>query len=371
MNSALLSAVFIILATIAVGSCIGKLKVKGINLGLSAILLIAVALGCILVNSKWINLETEQLVSITGSAKTISTLGTAMFIAAVGLMTGKSFLGLNSKNALRSFVLGSFTIVFNFCVMFIIFVLDKSIDKYLIQGVFCGAMTSTPALSVLSEDVQSNIASIGYGVAYLPGVILVVLFVQVIALKIENNNVAEVNKSENKYILLKMDSIILVTISSALGYLLNGVLDLVFGVSLGNTGGILLASSLVGYICAKKNICAIESELNLMRNIGLSLFLSATGLTAGINVINGFDLRCLLYGVILTVVPIGVSYFISRKVYKCEISQALWMVCGVMTSSPAAGVLLNKKRNSDDILIYSATYAGALMTLIIGARVIM
>ena len=114
----------------------------------------------------------------------------------------------------------------------------------------------------------------------------------------------------------------------------------------------------------------MESDLSLMRNIGLSLFLSSTGLTAGINVVNGFDLRCLFYGVILTVIPIGVSYIISRKVYNYSIFEALWMVCGVMTSSPAAGVLMNKKRNLDDISIYSVTYAGALIALIVGSRLL-
>ena len=53
----------------------------------------------------------------------------------------------------------------------------------MVVGIFSGALTSTPAFSASKEAVAAeleSVVSVGYGIAYLYGVIGVVLFVQIV-----------------------------------------------------------------------------------------------------------------------------------------------------------------------------------------------
>ena len=60
---------------------------------------------------------------------------------------------------------------------------DKSLNNASMYGVFCGAMTSTPALSTVCEISESYVAAAtaGYACTYIFGVVGVVVFVQILS----------------------------------------------------------------------------------------------------------------------------------------------------------------------------------------------
>ena len=75
--------------------------------------------------------------------------------------------------------------------------------KSILVGILAGALTSTPAFSASKAAVGADLealVSVGYGIAYLFGVIGVVLFVQIIPKVLKANMTEEVAKSQRKKI---------------------------------------------------------------------------------------------------------------------------------------------------------------------------
>lgn len=370
--STLLSPICITFAVVIVGYYLGKIKIKGIGLDLSAILVVAVLCGLVLSLPAVRKAEavSEIYDGLTGGLKIISSFGTALFITAVGLTTGYTFSRTKGGRVLSNFLLGVGTVAVNFLVVLLISAADKNADKFLLYGVFCGAMTSTPALSTVCENPEAVKAPIGYGAAYLFGVIGVVLFVQIIMRqsgKAEDNTYKMTDAS---YGTPEFGGIVQIAVSVVLGHIFSAACEALLSFSLGNTGGMLLAASLVGWLCAKKNRCIPDRSIGFIRGLGLVLFFTGTGIPAGMQLTGGFDIKYIVYGAALTVIPIVMSYTAAKKLLKYSTPEALCAVSGVMTSTPAMGVILRNRNFSSNVTDYSMTYAGALIALVVGAGII-
>ncbi len=162
---------------IAIGLCIGKIKVCGVSLDLAAVLIVAVAVGYLFSLTNGVAV-TEQLNSYM---KMFFTLGTSLFVSVIGITAGYS-LNIKSNGKLFSAVVGMLMIVSAFVGMWIISRIDIGISYSNLSGVLCGALTTTPGLSAVCEKsgIVPEEASLGYGSAYLFGVIFTVLTVQII-----------------------------------------------------------------------------------------------------------------------------------------------------------------------------------------------
>lgn len=152
-----------LLLIISVGYLIGRIVVKGFSLDSSAILFVALLAG-------------HLGIVLPGLFKT---LGLALFIYAIGLQAGPSFFRLFRRDGMLMNVLALVIVASGALTAFLAAKLI-GLDPAMAGGIFTGALTSTPGLAAAQEAMGSPLTSIGYGVAYPFGVVLVILFIKLL-----------------------------------------------------------------------------------------------------------------------------------------------------------------------------------------------
>lgn len=168
MSNILTDSLFVLFAILAIGLALGNISIKGISLGSSGVLFVALIAG-------HYHLQVPE---------GVTDIGTALFVYCVGLGVGNRFFGSLRSQGGRLLLMSAVIVCTGWCITLIACRL-LGIDYGVGAGVFAGACTSTPGLAAALEaaetagQVTSHI-NIGYGVAYPFGVIGVVLFVQVL-----------------------------------------------------------------------------------------------------------------------------------------------------------------------------------------------
>lgn len=366
MLSNLLSPLSVTFIVIIFGYLIGEIKFAKISLDLSGVLIVAVLMGWLLSLIASHSVMTN-LIEYEANMKFLSSLGTALFVSSIGLSTGGT-LNFRNRRDMKSIAIGSLMVCSAFVVMKTISLLDKNISKSKLLGVLCGALTTTPGLSTACEleNIVSNDVILGYGCAYLFGVIATVLFVQAISDKSTeiSNEDSKINQTrKNKcalHGLIQIGSVIV------FGKTLGNIEIMNF--SLGISGGMLCAGIIVGVIV--KKLFSTKSLTTTMlapfRNMGLVLFFVGNGIPAGMKLTDGVELNMIFYGVLMTIVPIISGTFVYRFFFK----DRLWAttIAGGMTSTPAIGVLA-EKYNNISLSNYVSAYFGALITIVMLIRI--
>ena len=356
--------ILLLFAVIVIGYFLGKIRILNISLDLSAILIVAILIGFLisLCHSEIIDANFRNSMSI------FSKLGTALFVAAIGVSTGVSVDSIKMKTLLF-FIIGSLMVCAGFVMVKVIESCDSSIDHSLLWGILCGALTSTPGLSSICEmsNISAESAVIGYGCSYFWGVIGVVLFVQLINTKsVYENSCIDISEKVNTS---NMNVLIYLGVSVVLGQLLGSINFKKINFSFGATGGILVIAIIIGYLVSKKRTIKniMESELTTYRNLGLVMFFVGSGVSSGINISDELQIKWFIYGMVLTIVPCGIGYCLAKYIAK---GSEGYIVAGGMTSTPALGVLLRKHNTPPNLSEYSFTYLGALTTMVIGIKFI-
>lgn len=356
-----ISPLTVAFAVILLGYAIGKIRFFNISLDLSAILLVAIIFGFVI--AKCIPNVIDG--DFNSAMNSYSNLGTAIFVSVIGITTGLT-LKLSSKKTVLYFIIGSVAVLIGFEVTSLIGYMDIEIDRSVLLGILSGALTSTPALSAISErpDVISENAVIGYGVAYILGVVIVVISTQITGRNILKKSIT---KNEQKAVTVSDGTwgLILIAICALIGEML-GNLSL-FGYSLGTTGSVLICGIIIGCIIRKSLItsCA-ENVFPIYRNLGLILFFVGNGITAGARLNSNISIKWFLCGILITLVSV-MSVFIICKILIRNKSITPSLIAGSMTSTPALGVLV-KKGYSVDLTAYSISYVGALLTMTVGIK---
>ena len=363
----LLSPISVAFGVIILGYYLGKIKMFGIALDLSGVLIIAVAVGWILT----MNASTKDVISSSGfqiTMEAFSSFGTSLFVSVIGITTGYS-LDFKKKSDIKAALIGSLMIVCAFSTMKLIGVFDKGISTSELLGALCGALTTTPGLSAVCEleSIVLEEAMVGYGCAYIFGVIFTVLFVQTItkkSTKINENNMYTV---QEELLNNGLGSVIQIGFAILLGRLFGNINF--WGFSIGNSGGVLCVGIVIGVIIKKwlRKEKANQESFNLLRDLGLVLFFVGKGIPAGMRLGYGFEIKMVLYGAIMTMIPI----FAGALLYKIMFTDGLpaTIISGGMTSTPAISVLLQKRCNIQ-LGRYSLAYAGALITIIFLIRLL-
>ena len=349
--------IMMIFIIIIFGYLVEKAKIFGFSFGIASILPVGVLVG-VLIKSKAFEVNVDRFLLTT---QTISSFGTVLFIAAIGLTSGNLIRKRFSRIHLYGFFIGSLMVLSSVLSMQILKKLP--IDYSTLTGILCGALTSSPGLAALSDSshINQSAATIGYGSAYLYGVFGIVLFVQIIG-KYKKCQPAQpiANLSKNNNNLEMKDFIVLLTtivVGKLIGYIRFPITD----ISIGSSGGILCCGIVVGVL---KNKCV---NYNLFRNIGLFLFLSGTSLSAGINFSSFSLFMNTLVGLVLTIIPILFGYILCQLL-KISVWESLYIVAGGMTSSPAFGILEQNDAMPTYVPLYSISYLGALCTIIFSVR---
>ncbi len=364
------SELVIVFAIAALGYALGSITIKGLSLGTSGILIVALVFG-------HFNLMVPDI---------LKNIGLICFVTAVGFIAGPGFFRNFKKSAISYVVLGIVIILAGAVTCFLVGKLG-GVDTDLAVGMMSGALTSTPGLAAAKEATgEGSRAAIGYGIAYPFGVVGVVLFVQLMPklLKIdiaaERERIeaaaapkAQTLKNQKTYKYLDEFGLLAFAVAAILGVLIGKIsIPLPGGgaFSLGTSGGPLLTGLIFGHFAhiGPVAIDVPKKTLNVVREVGLALFLMGAGTEAGqgfLEVLKQQGVALFLWGAVMTLVPMVVGYILARKVFKIDILNALGSICGGMTSTPALGTLITMTRSEAVATAYAATYPLALIFVVL------
>ena len=382
--------IFSVLAIAAVGYLLGKITIKGVSLGTAGVFLIALLFGCLFYG----NLGDQTPRYTTNALKIVENLGLMLFVTSVGFIAGPKFFGNLKKNFKTYILLGAVIVVAGAlvcagCIILAKQTMDVPADELtaIMTGLFSGALTSTPAFSAAKEavgsDALSQCVSVGNGIAYIFGVIGVVLFVQLVPKFVKADMAAERAKlsggdgnaedpvdAKPAKKLIDIDSfgIASFAIASILGLLLGSIKFGAF--SLTTTGGYLLIALVFGHFgkIGKINLMPPAATLKVFREFGLMLFLIGAGIAGGAKFIEYFQAIYFLYGAIITIVPMVVGFLFAKYVLKLSLLNNLGSLTGGMTSTPALGTLINVAGTEDVASAYAATYPISLIAVVLASQ---
>ena len=260
----------------------------------------------------------------------------------------------------------------------------------MMTGIMAGSLTSTPAFSaakasVATESLQ-DIVSVGYGIAYIFGVVGVVLFVQIVPKLVKAN----MDEERRKISIVSTGNEMIKTYDAKFqldpfgfcafafvvvcGILLGAIKIPLTGsglsgtcFSLTNTGGVLIAGLIFGHFGHIGPISfKIEKKiLETFREFGLVLFLTGAGVSAGAKFIQYFKWVYFIYGVFITIVPMVIGFLFAKYVLKISLLNALGSITGGMTSTPALGTLIQTTGTDEVAAAYASTYPIALIVVVL------
>ncbi len=393
---------FVVFIVTALGYLLGRITIKGVSLGTAGVFIVALLFGALVFTVDGTNLVTsvfgaENTPVAKSNFKIIENLGLIMFVTSVGFIAGPNFFSNLKKNfksyaalSLIIIILGGLTTVF--CIKVL------GCGTEMAVGLLSGALTSTPAFSAAKDTINTlyegnadkiqeleDIVTVGHGIAYLFGVVGVVLFVQIIPkilkanLDEERAKIASVdtgaNKNEGKK-LFNVDNFGLAAFAIAvvIGMFIGGI-KIPMGkssFSLGTTGGCLLASLVVAHFghFGPINMKPEKKMLELFREFGLMAFLIGAGIPGGASFVNYFQAEYFLYGMLMTLVPMIVGFIIAKFVIKLPLFNNLGGITGGMTSTPALGTLINVAKTDDVASAYAAAYPIALIAVVLVSQFI-
>jgi putative transport protein len=129
---------------------------------------------------------------------------------------------------------------------------------------------------------------------------------------------------------------------------------------LGLAGGSLIVALLIGRFGPYYNMVtfATTSANMMLRQVGLTLFLAAVGLSVGdgfISTIMDGGYMWVLYGFLITVVPLVLIGFLAYKVMKINYFKVVGLLIGAMTGAPALGYAQSLSDKNDQASVCYAT----------------
>ena len=146
-------------------------------------------------------------------------------------------------------------------------------------------------------------------------------------------------------------------------------------VKLGLAGGPLIIAILLGRFGFKMKLVAYttNSASLMIRDIGLVLFLASVGIKAGGNfidtVMNG-GLMYVLYGFIITTIPLIIMCIIARVYLKQNYMLLMGIMAGACTDPPALAYSSMTTGNSIPSVGYSTVYPLSMFLRIVTAQII-
>lgn len=394
MSFSINAASFLMLSVFAIaafGYILGRITIKGISLGTAGVFVIALIYGGFFgvhFNSKFV---IEEVNYASQALKIVENLGLVFFVTSVGFIAGPNFFK-NMKKNFKSYVLLGFVIIFSggLAAVLCIFVgrlIESGTPGYdpkqltaIVTGLLSGALTSTPAFSATKEAVSAqyqDAVTVGYGIAYLFGVIGVVLFVQLMPRIVHADMAEEVRKithvetgdvAKFKGRLLEFDDFGFTpfAVAAVLGILLGSVKFFNF-FSLTTTGGTLLISLVFGHFghVGRADLMPSKKVLETFRELGLMVFLIGAGVSGGMSFVRYFKPIYFVYGVVMTLLPMILGYLVAKFVLKLNLLNILGSITGGMTSTPALGTLIHVAGTSNVASAYAATYPIALIAVVL------
>ncbi len=177
IHSLLSEGYFALFLIITVAYILGRIKVKGVSLDVSAVIFVALVFG-------------HFGVSLP---KIIQDIGLVLFIFTIGIQAGPGFFDALKKHGIKLAILSIILILTAGGVVVAAHYIS-GYDRGILAGLLAGALTSTPGLAS-ATDQFGDISSIGYGIAYPFGVIGVILFLRFLPKMLSSN----IEKAEKEW----------------------------------------------------------------------------------------------------------------------------------------------------------------------------
>ena len=155
-----------------------------------------------------------------------------------------------------------------------------------------------------------------------------------------------------------------------------GSIDLGFGMKLGLAGGPLVVAILLSRFGYKFKLVTYTSSSAslLLRELGICLFLASVGISAGkdfaATVFNATGAMWVLWGFVITVVPLLIVGTIARVKYKINYLTIMGMCSGSYTDPPALAYSSNSTGNDAPAVAYSTVYPLTMFLRVVAAQVL-
>ncbi len=412
--SSLLTSIFVV---VALGYLLGRVTIKGVNLGTAGVFLVAILFGylCTLIPEKLPILGAFHLhgevkdaagnVIQSASANVkyfksvIQNVGLVMFVGSVGFIAGPRFFRDLAKN-FKTYIVMGVTVILIGTAVAVVCTLISPYGSDFWAGILSGSLTTTPGYSAAQEAMlekfgsgSDTLVTLGHAIAYPFGVIGVVLFVQLLPrfvkadmayerslLKPEIMEAAE-KKQEKKLFTCDDFGFTALAIAVVSGLILGGIKIPLFGgvnFSLGTTGGVLIMCLVFGHFgrIGKMSMEVPAATVKTLKELGLMLFLIGAGVDGGVSLVSavGDDASIVAWGFIggfvITIVPMIAGFFLGKYVLKLPLLSNLGSITGGMTSTPALGTLISTAKSDDVAGAYASTYPIALVLIVIACNLL-
>lgn len=389
--------IFSIMAIVALGYLLGRVTIKGVSLGTAGVFVVSLLYGAFFYDKLEGALKGAEIAH--NGLKIVENLGLVFFVTSVGFIAGPKFFK-NLKKNFKSYILLGVTIILAgglTCVACYFIGKNTAGDQReflsIMDGLLSGSLTTTPGFSAAKETVRNvfgaakyeEAVTVGYGIAYLFGVIGVVLFVQIMPKIVganmdeERKKLASVDMGSAKS---KIEKLIDIDDMGLGAFGLAALIGLIIGnikipltgnglsgtcFSLTTTGGALITALVFGHFSriGRINIMPPKETLGCLRELGLMIFLIGAGVAGGSNFVKYFKPIYFAYGAFMTLVPMIIGYIIATKVLKLSLLNCLGSITGGMTSTPALGTLIHVAKTEDVASAYAATYPIALLAVVL------
>ncbi len=146
-------------------------------------------------------------------------------------------------------------------------------------------------------------------------------------------------------------------------------------VKLGLAGGPLIVAILLSRFGARFHLVTyttISASL-MLREIGISLFLAAVGLSAGpefVSTLQGGGYVWVGYGFLITVIPILVMGIVGRWVFKLNYFALMGTLAGSMTNPIALSFVTSSSPNDIPAVSYSTVYPLTMFLRVVSAQIL-
>ena len=386
MSDVLTNPLALLAVTVSIGLAIGRIRFGQFSLGSSGTLFTGLAVGwLVIVTSN--DAQRAVLLADGVISSDIFYLALALFIASVALASARNLGKVVKVYGIRLLMLGALVPAAGAAASLGLSRIIPGITPGSIPGVFTGALTSSPGLAAALEQVTGKGAEaesavgFGYAVGYIPGVLIVVLAMQLIPIIFkfdtgkENQAFCEDLDIDPEDIAVEGGSFrpFEFFIVIAVGYLL-GTLKIPLGplgrVGLGSTGGILAAGLVLGFRgkLGPLDFRIPAVSLSAVRELGIVLFLSVVGLRYGYRAVDsmaggGPPLLALSLGV--TLLSISLGFLFGRYILKLNWILLAGALCGAMTSTPGLGAAVEATGCDDVASGYGAVYPIALLSMVL------
>ncbi len=174
---------------------------------------------------------------------------------------------------------------------------------------------------------------------------------------------------------LNEPNLITIFIGILFGILL-GSIDLGYGMKLGLAGGPLIVAILLSRFGYKAKLITYTSSSAsmLMRELGICLFLASVGIAAGkgfaATTFNLTGMWWVIWGFIITVVPLLVIGAIARKFYKVNFLHIMGLMSGGYTDPPALAYANSSTQSDAPAVAYSTVYPLTMFLRVVSAQIL-